>query len=195
MDVPAYDGRETREFLYTILEPAMSQIEQPGALEAQPGEIADAVVFLSFLWAAVGEFSESRAIFAGQWRRIPAAERVARKIGASRLADKLAETWAEVQTLDPDLLDAHDRRELIWDPAEIAAYDAHKGPKVPRRAIPEAMGERISTLVNYRWQDDIDLLPLDAPVTPEGDGDYRLENAVAAYLSRALGTGHGGGTS
>lgn len=183
---PKYRGSRTRKFIEQFAVNGTWSLEPYGVrLDELPEEIFEAIVFCNFLYAASGEFSESRSIFYAHWRWMPAAERMARKIGAFALADQLAAAWTEVCTFPEHVLDEFDAHCLIWRPSEIE--NETRWPMHARRStvVSEQSGERISHLLNHKWQYDIHELSLDRRMDPSGDSVSNLENALAAYLSQA----------
>ncbi len=183
---PKYRGSKTRKFVEQFAVNGAWNLDPYGVrLDELPDEIFETIVFCNFLFAASGEFSESRSIFYAHWRWMPAAERMARKIGAVALADQLATAWIEVCTFPEHVLDEFDGRCLIWRPSDIE--NETRWPMHARRStvVSEQSGERISYLLNYKWQDDIHQLPIDQSIDFLGDSISNLENALAAYVGKA----------
>lgn len=179
-----YDESRVDEFVHLY-----SELLGPlTALGVRPDEVPDdffeAHVFLAFLYGAMGEVTASGSLFGANWRWMPAAEIMARKIGATGLADQLSEAWQEVQRFPPEILDCFDRGSLEWNRPEPAM-----GENVPPHQrlytyVSSSVGERISYLLNEKWMaDDINSLAIDPTVYLPAGVDYSLAAAVATYLS------------
>jgi len=183
-----YSGQQTRGYLTSILFDADRFVCSAGFRRDElPNDLFEAQVFINFLWGASGEFSVNGSASMANWRWMRAVTNMARKIGAASLVADLEESWEEVQTFPEDLLDAFDRGMVIGDGAEaaISAEDNWPPWATRRRVVPQSLIDRIGFQLDSRWQSEIDQTPLTSSIDPPGDGEYQLENAVAAYLSRA----------
>lgn len=154
-------------------------------LDELPDDLFEARVFCHLLNGVAGRFTVNGSIFAQNWRYMPAAESVARKLGGTALADELALAWAEVQTLPREVLDDFDERpsDVIWEPGQIADFEGKPDWWPTPRIIPATLGERMIHLLDTRWDKLFEALP-PAPPDPLGDSSSAWENAFAAHLSR-----------
>ncbi|MEL6217030.1 MAG: hypothetical protein AAFR79_00975 [Pseudomonadota bacterium] len=183
LDLPeSYNGIRTSEYVLWWTE--WYDLTDLGVrLDELPDDLFETKVFYHFYQVIAGKFTGNGSIFRQNWRYMPAAERMAWKLGAAGLADALAAAWEDVQQLPLDILDDFDAGRIVWGAPQSESRSTLPDWAVQPRTVSDQLGQHVSDLLDMRWDALANTFPPSDP-SPSGDSDNPWENALAAYLAR-----------
>lgn len=119
-----YDGTSPDDFIWNAIDSIGDRLTRRTDGSNLAPELLDPFVFAQFVAGLQGKYTVNGMPYAGNWRLMPCATRMAARLGATKLAEALREGEAELAEWDEATLDAFDSNRLDFnDPAERKTID------------------------------------------------------------------------
>lgn len=163
-----FDGKDPDHFLAIALDGIAPKLPATCDGSHLAEEILDPFVFFQFITGMQGKHTINGTPFYQNWRLLPCALRMARRLGADGLADALEQSKTEMAAFDPQTLDDYDHGRLPWDTKEDQALSA-----------------KLDTLFDIRLRDQVDAGDCTYGTTQANtSGSERLNAALADWVSQ-----------